>query len=163
MFGISRLYAFISRKKKRVKIGKSCVISNVSFSGKARIDSYCRIIGVPRITIGLNFYANCGCHFLGEIAIGNDVMIGPKTIIWTRDHKFDDLSLPMNTQGHAYKKVLIEDDVWIGAGAIILKGVRIAKGSIVAAGSVVTKDVEAYSIVAGNPARKIKMRNGGHG
>lgn len=52
----------------------------------------------------------------------------------------------------------IGDDVWVGYGAIILSGVTIGKGSIIAAGSVVTKDVEPYAIVAGNPARFIKYR-----
>ena len=55
-------------------------------------------------------------------------------------------------------KVIIEDDVWIGYGSIIMSGVKIGKGSIVAAGSVVTKDVIPYAIVGGNPARLIKMR-----
>ena len=53
---------------------------------------------------------------------------------------------------------IIEDDVWISSGAIILPGVRIGKGAIIAAGAVVTKDVEEYSVVAGVPAKKIKMR-----
>jgi chloramphenicol O-acetyltransferase type B len=55
-------------------------------------------------------------------------------------------------------KVIIEDDVWIGYGAIIMSGVKIRRGSIIAAGSVVTKDVEPYSIVGGNPAKLIKYR-----
>ena len=61
---------------------------------------------------------------------------------------------------HAGKKVkiIIEDDVWVGLGSILLSGVKIGEGSIIAAGSVVTKDVESYSIYAGNPARKIKNR-----
>jgi acetyltransferase-like isoleucine patch superfamily enzyme len=55
-------------------------------------------------------------------------------------------------------KVIIEDDVWIGYGSIVLSGVKIGRGSIVAAGSVVTKDIEPYSIVAGNPAKLIRKR-----
>ena len=54
--------------------------------------------------------------------------------------------------------VIIEDDVWVGYGAIILSGVKIGKGIIIAAGSVVTKDIEPYSIVGGNPANFIKYR-----
>ncbi|MDQ7799461.1 MAG: DapH/DapD/GlmU-related protein [Candidatus Edwardsbacteria bacterium] len=57
-----------------------------------------------------------------------------------------------------YPQTVIEDDVWIGAQAIILPGVRIGRGAIVAAGAVVTKDVEPYAIVGGNPARLIKRR-----
>lgn len=54
--------------------------------------------------------------------------------------------------------IIIEDDVWIGANAIILSGVTIGEGAIIGAGSVVTKNVEPYTIFAGNPAKKIKMR-----
>lgn len=54
--------------------------------------------------------------------------------------------------------IIIDDDVWIGAGAIILTGVTIGKGSVIAAGSIVTKDVEPYTIVGGNPAKLIKKR-----
>lgn len=55
-------------------------------------------------------------------------------------------------------KVIIEDDVWVGYGTIIMSGIVIKKGSIIAAGSVVTKDVDPYSIYGGNPAKKIKNR-----
>ncbi|WP_262230549.1 DapH/DapD/GlmU-related protein [Stenotrophomonas maltophilia] len=59
---------------------------------------------------------------------------------------------------HSDSRLVIEDDVWVGFGAIVLSGVRIGRGSIIAAGAVVTKDVEPYSIVGGNPARKISQR-----
>jgi acetyltransferase-like isoleucine patch superfamily enzyme len=65
---------------------------------------------------------------------------------------------PMNTQPYKRRPIIIEDDVWIGACAIILKGVTIGEGAIVAAGSVVTKNVEPYSLVGGNPAKLIKYR-----
>jgi acetyltransferase-like isoleucine patch superfamily enzyme len=61
-------------------------------------------------------------------------------------------------QGETRQGIVIENDCWIGAGAIILDGVRIESGAIVAAGSVVTKDVPAFAIVAGSPARIIKQR-----
>ena len=64
----------------------------------------------------------------------------------------------MNTQPYYRKPIVIGDDVWIGACAIILKGVTINNGAVIAAGAVVTKDVEPYAIVAGNPARIIKYR-----
>ena len=61
--------------------------------------------------------------------------------------------------GHEKKKVVIGDDVWIGANAVILPGVTIGEGSVIAAGSIVNKDVEPFSIVGGVPAKVIKMRN----
>ena len=67
--------------------------------------------------------------------------------------------MPMYMQEESfYGKTIIEDDVWIGARSIILPGRKIGEGSIVAAGSVVTKDVEPFSIVGGNPAKLIKFR-----
>jgi len=145
-------------QRRKIHIGGHCVINNVVYAERCKIEPYCRFVGVPKITIGSDFYANCFCHFLGEITIGNNVMIGPKVIIWARDHKYDNRIIPMNKQGHNAQKIVIEDDVWIGAGVIILKGVTVGRGSVIGAGSVVTKNVEAYAIVAGNPARKINER-----
>ena len=94
------------------------------------------------------------------ITIGNNVMMGPYCIIITSDHATDNLEIPMCQQGFTeVKPVVIEDDVWIGARVIILKGVKIGKGSVIGAGSVVTKDVEPYSIVGGVPAKFIKKRS----
>ena len=122
------------------------------------VESGSRIIGDPLITIGEDFYANANCHLFGNIKIGNDVLIGPKVIIWSRDHLTCRSSL-IRKQGHLSGKILIGNDVWIGAGAIILKNVSIGNGAVIAAGAVVTKSVDAYSIVAGCPARKIGERN----
>jgi len=94
-----------------------------------------------------------------DITIGNDVMMGPYCIMITSNHVFSDTERPMWHQGFSeVEPIVIEDDVWIGARVIILKGVTIGKGSIIGAGSVVTKDVEPYSIVGGNPAKLIRKR-----
>ena len=94
-----------------------------------------------------------------SVTIGNDVMMGPECMIFTSNHGMDDLTEPMWRQEFSKPRpVVIEDDVWIGARVIILPGVRVGKGSVIGAGSVVTKDVEPYSIVGGNPARKIGSR-----
>ena len=97
----------------------------------------------------------------GKIRIGNHVLFGPYVSIHGGNHIYDKIGVYMtdvkkepNTDG----EVVIEDDVWVGANAIILKGVKIGEGAIVSAGAIVTKDVEPYSIVAGVPAKKIKMR-----
>ena len=144
-------------KKQGVVIHNNCTFSNIKFKGKAVIEPYCRLSGDPIIEIGNNFYMNANCHILGEIYIGNDVMIGPKVIIWGRDHGIKKNEL-MNKQAHNKKPIYIEDDVWIGAGAIILKGVTISKGAVIGAGSVVTKDIPEYAIAVGNPAKIIKYR-----
>lgn len=86
-------------------------------------------------------------------------MMGPQITIITENHRFDGLEVPMALQGQAESKpVVIEDDVWVGARAIILPGVTIGAHSIVGAGSVVTKDVPPWTVVGGNPARIIKVR-----
>lgn len=96
---------------------------------------------------------------LGVVKIGNDVMMGPDVIIQSQNHIFNNRLLPMRLQGASEDKpVVIGDDVWIGARAIILPGVHIGSGAIVGAGAVVTKDVPEFAIVAGNPARVIKQR-----
>jgi acetyltransferase-like isoleucine patch superfamily enzyme len=133
------------------------VFSRVQFIGTAYIEPYCRLIGQPKIIIGDNFYLNSGCHLLGEIYFGNNVLVGPKTVIWARDHGFnkDDLIFK---QPHKSLPITIGDDVWIGANVTILKGVTIARGAVIGAGSVVTKDIPEYAIVAGNPATIVKYR-----
>jgi acetyltransferase-like isoleucine patch superfamily enzyme len=94
-----------------------------------------------------------------DLTIGRDVMMGPRVIIYGRDHNFDRTDIPMMDQGIGdYVPIVIEDDVWIGAAAIILKGVQIGRGSIIAAGAVVTKSIPPYSIVGGNPAKVIRYR-----
>lgn len=95
-----------------------------------------------------------------KLTINNDVMIGEYLSILGGGHVFSRTDIPMRLQGQLPKtELIIEDDVWIGAHVIITSGcTRIGKGSIIGAGSVVTKDVETYTIVGGNPAHIIKKR-----
>jgi galactoside O-acetyltransferase len=94
----------------------------------------------------------------GEITIGNDVLISYNCVLRASNHNFDDLSMPIKYQGNTFGKIVIEDNVWIGANVVITSNVTIKKGSIIGAGSVVTKDVEANSIAVGVPAKIIKKR-----
>jgi len=106
-----------------------------------------------RSAIGLD------CLVIGPLTIGDDVMMGPRCCILGSNHRTDSLTVPMTQQGFLVDApVSIEDDVWIGANVTILPGRTIGQGSIVGAGAVVTKDVPAYSVVGGNPARIIKSR-----
>lgn len=113
-----------------------------------------RMIINEKTSINRNFFINAR----GGLSIGKNVLIGPYVIIYTTNHIYSDISIPINEQGQTEEAVIIEDDVWIGAKAIILPGVNIGKGSIVAAGAVVTKDVPPYSIVGGIPAKIIRNR-----
>lgn len=144
-------------KRKNVLFYNNTTFSNTTFSGKAVIEPYCRLVGEPKILVGDNFYVNAHCHLLGEINIGSNVMIGPKTVIWARDHGMK-AGTPMKLQQHNKAPINIGDDVWIGAQVTILKGVTIGNGAVIAAAAVVTKDVPEKAIVAGNPAEVIKYR-----
>ena len=96
------------------------------------------------------------------IKIGNKVMFGPNVSLIGGDHNSNVIGEYMidikSKEPENDLPIIVEDDVWIGNGAIVLKGVRIGEGSIIAAGALVIKDVERYSIVGGIPAKKIKDR-----
>ncbi|MFK7803644.1 MAG: DapH/DapD/GlmU-related protein [Anaerolineae bacterium] len=92
----------------------------------------------------------------GGVSIGNRVFTSPFSQIIAVNHIFDDPQVSFIDQGITAEGIIIEDDVWIGASAIITDGVRIGKGSVVAAGAVVTKDVPPHTVVAGVPAKPIK-------
>ena len=98
--------------------------------------------------------------WIGLVTIGKDVMMGPETMIISINHNYTDLNIPIRLQGSiSPKRVVIDDDVWIGARVIILPGRHIGRGAVIASGSVVTKDVPDYAIVGGNPAKIIRYRN----
>ncbi|QRD53838.1 acyltransferase (plasmid) [Pseudosulfitobacter pseudonitzschiae] len=85
-------------------------------------------------------------------------MIAQSVSIRDTDHVFSRTDKPMNQQGIITAPIIVEDNVWIGHGATVLKGVRIGTGSVIAAGAVVVRDVEPFSIVGGVPAKKISSR-----
>ena len=96
----------------------------------------------------------------GGVQIGDRVYTSPFTQIIAVNHVFDEPNRPFIEQGITAKGIIIEDDVWLGAGAIITDGVRVGKGSVVAAGAVVTKDVPPHTGVGGVPAKPIKTIDG---
>lgn len=106
--------------------------------------------------VGIGHY----CVINTDVIIGNDVMLASHVGLIARDaHTTDVVGVTMfrSRRGDRFR-IEIEDDVWIGFGAIVLSGVTIGRGSIVAAGSLVTRDVLPYSVVAGAPATVVKMR-----
>lgn len=115
-----------------------------------------------RIFIGNNSDLGIRCQVYGELHVGDHSFMGPDVVIYTQNHRFDDPDVPMMLQGSSVERpVWIGNDVWIGARVILLPGVRIGSHAIVGAGAVVTKDVEDWAIVGGNPARLIRYRNHG--
>ncbi len=108
------------------------------------------------IHLGDHVYLNVSCTLLdcNEVRIGNHVMIGPTVQIYTAAH---DIEAATRIEGwETAKPILIEDNVWIGGAAILLPGVSIGRNAVVGAGAVVTRNVPANTIVAGNPARVIR-------
>lgn len=109
------------------------------------------------------------CRLIGDIYIGKNVLLAPNVFISSGNHFFDLVpALPIRIQDTIAvnngnielqnKKVIIEDDCWIGTNAVIMKGLKIGKGAVVGANAVVTKDVEPYTVVGGIPAKPLKKR-----
>lgn len=94
----------------------------------------------------------------GGVTIGDRTLIGYRTQILSSNHCIPEGKWRVFAAGHESKPVLIANDVWIGANCLILPGVSIGEGAVVAGGSIVTKNVPPFAIVAGNPARILKMR-----
>ncbi len=153
-----KLYWFswrIEQKRQFHKIGKNVYI-----------DRHCHFTN-QSISIGDDVFIGKSCIFQStksQIIIGNKVMFGPGVSIHGGNHRTDlvgrymksitlDEKLPENDMD-----VVISDDVWIGANAIILTGVTIGQGSVIGAGSVVTKNVPAYTILVGSQPQKIFER-----
>jgi len=109
------------------------------------------------IYIGDHVFRNVLCTILdgNEVRIGHHVMIGPAVQIYTAAHH---LKAETRIQGwEVAKPIAIEENVWVGGGAIVLPGVRIGRNAVVGAGAVVSRDVPANTVVAGNPARVIRV------
>lgn len=114
------------------------------------------------LSIGDRSGVGINCQLQGEVTIGSNVMMGPEVYIYTRNHAHDRVDIPMIEQGYEEERpVIIEDDVWIGSRVTILPGVTVGRGAVIGASAVVTKDVPAYAVVGGNPAKVLKMRGEG--
>ena len=149
-------FPFYTRNEKQIEFGK-----NFTTGRGNRIDAFSFKTNEKVIIFGDNCQINDYCHIAGaeKIKLGNNVLIASKVYITDHDHGDTSLdSLKMNPINRPIvsKPVMIEDDVWIGEGAMILKGVTIGKNSIVAAGAVVTKDIPPFSIAAGVPAKILR-------
>jgi virginiamycin A acetyltransferase len=144
----------VSSRGTHTYLGKGCVI-----------DDFVKIKhvgGTGDVVIGENCFINSGCVLYSGngIKFGNFVLLGPNCNIVPSNHTFSDLTKVIRDQGHMASKggVVIEDDVWLGAGVTVLDGAHIRKGCVIAANSVVIGETEEYGIYAGIPAKKIKNR-----
>lgn len=115
------------------------------------------LLGIRNIDVGsrVSIHPMTYIDGTGGLSIGSDVSIAHAVSILTTEHMFDQPGTVIRDQGRESRPTVIEDDVWIGAGARILAGVRIGSRAIVGAGAVVTSDVSSGCIVGGVPARQI--------
>lgn len=115
----------------------------------------CRFFHIGNLSVGNNSTVNFGCFLDNRrgIEIGNNVGIAHNTKIYTLGHDINDPSFV--TKG---AKVRIEDDAFIFSNALIMPGITIGRGAVILSGAVVTKDVEPWSVVGGNPACKLRER-----
>ena len=124
------------------------------------IEDYCTINnGVGNVIIGQNTLIGIGNTIIGPIKIGNNVIFAQNIVASALNHEYRDPNLPIYKQPIITKEIIIEDDCWIAANAVITAGVTIGKHSVIAAGAVVTKDIPPYSVAVGNPAKILKQYN----
>lgn len=112
---------------------------------------------VGDVVIGERTLIGIGDVIIGPAQIGNDVLLAQNVVLSALNHNYDNIALPISQQHYTIHPIEIGDGAWIGANVVIVAGVSVGKNAVVAGGSVVTKNVPAYSVVAGNPARIIKQ------
>lgn len=113
--------------------------------------------GVGTVAIGDDVRVGIGSVVIGPVQIGNHVIIAQHVVMSGLNHSYEAINTPIHLQPVSTRPIVIDDECWIGANAVITAGVRIGKHSVVGGGSVVTKDVPPYSVVVGNPARLIRQ------
>lgn len=126
-----------------VSIGENTVISGgVQIGSNTSINSNVSISASPP----------------SKVIIGNDCLIAQNVVIRSDDHRFDDVDRLIREQGKTGADIRIENDCWLGANVVVLKGVHLGAHTVVGAGAIVTKSFPAYSVIVGNPARLIRLR-----
>lgn len=167
---MKKLYSFMTFFPKAINKLFVAPVKKISFGkcGKnVKIGAKTRFYGINNFYCLGDSFIGEGCMFMctkAKIVVNKHVMFGPNVVCITGGHRYDligrymDSVLESEKEGLIDKDIVFEGDNWIGSNSIILKGVKVGIGSIIGAGSVVTKDVPAYSIVCGNPAKVIKHR-----
>lgn len=169
---LGKIKAQLFNLKPNVSIGKGTtveprVVIRTLAGGSIKIGTNCWISeGAQIITwggdiiIGDNCSINPGVIIYGQggTIIGNGVRIAAHTVIIPSNHIYADPGKYIYTQGLSKQGIMIEDDVWLGAGVKVLDGVLIAKGCVIGANAVVTKNTNPFGVYVGVPARRIKNR-----
>jgi acetyltransferase-like isoleucine patch superfamily enzyme len=129
-------------------------------AGAVWVEPRVTFVHTDRLSVGTHFGVNSGSYInaVGGITVGDYVVVGTNVTISSGEHPIEGREPPIYTRLPVPKPIVIEDDVWIGAGAVIMPGVTLRRGTVVGANSVVTSSTEEYSVVVGVPARKIRSR-----
>jgi acetyltransferase-like isoleucine patch superfamily enzyme len=156
---------FYHKKGKHSVIRRSTRMDVVPFNkfelgDFSTIEDFCTINnGVGHVIIGNESRIGMSNVIIGPVTIGNAVIFAQNIVMSGLNHSYEDITLPISKQKESTALIVIEDECWIGANAVITAGVTIGKHSVIAAGSVVTKNIPPYSVAVGNPARVIKQYN----
>ncbi len=143
------LFRFIYYKIIFKKMGKNVtILENVKFIEPSNIS----------IDDNAGIGYRCFIEATGEVKIGKWVRIGPNVSFFTTNHNYIKKDIKIKHQGYTTGSIIIENDVWIGANVTILPNVKIGEGAVIGAGSIVSKNIDSFTIVAGNPAKVIKYR-----
>ena len=136
--------------------------AKMKIAGNPRIHPTASLRCGENIYLGKNSHINQYCCIWdskkSRIVLGDDLLMGPGAKVFSSNHTVQ-MGTPMNSQPFREKDIIIGNDVWLGANAVVVAGVNIGDGAIIAAGSVVTKDVPEYTIAGGIPAKPIKKRS----
>ena len=156
---------FYHKKGKHAVIRRSTSMDIVPFNkfelgDFSTIEDFCTINnGVGNVIIGNESRIGMSNVIIGPVVIGNAVIFAQNIVMSGLNHSYEDVTIPISKQKETTAIIIIEDECWIGANAVITAGVTIGKHSVIAAGSVVTKNIPPYSVAVGNPARVIKQYN----
>ena len=134
--------------------------NNFQLGHKSLIEDFSTINnGVGDVYIGNQSVVGIGCTVIGPVNIGNNVIMAQNIVVSGLNHGYELIDVPPSEQKTVTNLITIMDDVWVGANCVITAGVTIGKHAVIGAGSVVTKNVPAYSVSVGNPAKVVKLYN----
>ena len=156
----------MKKSGKNISLGVGVTIKgykNIEMGSNITIMEYSRLYAEDAVltlgnNIGINSNTTIDASCGGNITIGDNVIIAQNVVLRASNHKYNDIDIPIIQQGHTGGQIIVGNDCWIGANAVITPNVKIGDHSIVAAGAVVTKNVESFSIVGGVPAKLIRKR-----
>lgn len=156
---------FIHKKGKGSTIRRNTRIdvlpfNNFELGNNSTIEDFSTVNnGVGDVIIGNGVRIGMSNVLIGPVQIGNNVIFAQNIVTSGLNHGYENIDIPICKQPTTTSKIIVEDDCWIGANAVLTAGITIGKHCVIAAGAIVTKNIPPYSIAVGNPAKVIKQYN----